>query len=265
MCDRCNLFYCGDCALSSNGKCSVCGNTLRSPKLVLPFEVDPKELYKGRGQPGLVEAVRQMYMEPMRAMRRLLVYTSLTTAVLNATLLFLIMSSIQFAFLLLSLIASYNTPLFTHLLFTFLLSLLYDYAFWIISWLTASLIYYIPARMLGGKGSFLQQAYLLSYIMLATFPFAVFVALFFVVSIFSASLQPTMYDIWGIMMLVAFLITGALYLYSQFLVFVSILEIHQLGRLKSLASLLVSIFVPIILGVLLLLLNILSLGAIRWP
>ncbi len=247
ICERCNLLYCGNCVLSSNGKCPKCGNTLRSPQSVMSYEISQSELYKGGGQPHLMNAINSLYMEPQRAMRRLREYPSLLTGVINVTILYLIVTILIIAVLLaLVLVPTPSgvgvdmmaTLLDVKTIFRFFIGVMLYYGFTIFGWLFSSFIYWVPAKLLGGKGEFVQQASVFSYMMLALFPLWLFSSVLAAIPIF------------GVFIAIAAILV--VFFYSMYLIFLSILEIHEFGTFKAIASLLISIAIFLLLGLLLL-------------
>jgi hypothetical protein len=249
ICDRCNLLYCGNCALSSNGKCPKCGNTLRSPQSVMSFELYQNDLYKGKGQPRIMEAINSLYMEPERAMKRLKEYSSLFAGVINVTILYLIVTflrivlMIAFVVLLAPAGGGINqlmALLDVKVIFAFILTTVFFYGVAIIGWLASSFLYYLPAKFLGGKGEYVQQASLLTYIMLAIFPLSVFSSVLMAIPV----LGP----------FISVVATVMVSLYSLFLIFLSIREISEFRTLKAIASLIISFILIIAISIIAILL-----------
>jgi hypothetical protein len=231
ICDRCNLPYCGNCALSSNGKCPKCGDTLHSPKN-MPYDISQQELNKGKGQPRILEALNSLYMEPERAIRRLKEYPSLLTGVINITILYLIITVIR---LILTIVIymgfirmiSSNIDLFgAQTIFTFIMVSILYFGVSISAWLFLSFIYFLPAKLLGGKGTYVQHASLLSYIMLALFPLEVFAILLEPVPLFGP--------------FIALIVNFAVYLYALYIIFLSIREINEFNNVKAAISLVIT-------------------------
>jgi len=242
MCERCNLFYCGDCVLSSNGKCPACGNILSSPRSMLSFEIDRNELYKGRGSPHLLEAVSSLYLEPVRTIRRLEQYVSLTNGVINVSLIYLIATVVRVAaFVILSPfipggqgVQTISSPQF---LFALLINIIIGFGVSILSWLFSSAILHFPAKLLGGKGTFVQQSSLLSYVMLAVLPLSIFVIVVVLVPLLGV--------------LLTLLGSLAVLIYTSFLTVLVIREINGFNTLRAVISLIISILASFILSVLL--------------
>jgi hypothetical protein len=261
ICERCNLLYCGSCALSSNGKCPKCGNTLRSPQAAVPDDAYQKELYKGRGQPHTFEAINALYMEPVRAFRRLKEYASLLIGVFNITIVYSIVLFIALIVVLVSfvmpvmLVAGASLDLLPFV-FTFFIAVVFYYGVFIFSWIFSSLIYFLPAKLLGGKGEFVQQACLLSYMMLAALPIA------------ALSLAISFVPVFG--PFIAFVAGIIASLYFLYLTFLSIREINEFSALKTLASFVISLVIFFILSLALATLLVLifappNLGNIPYP
>jgi hypothetical protein len=235
ICESCNLLYCGSCALSSNGKCPKCGNPLHSPKSVLPYEISQNELYKGKGQPRFLEALNSLYVEPERAIRRLKEYPSLFTGVINITVIYLIITVLRLlisAIIVLGFIQmpGSNANLFgAQTIFAFIILAIFYFGVFILAWLFMSLIYFLPAKLLGGKGTYVQQACLLSYIMLATLPLEVLVILLAALPI----LGP----------LIAVLANLAVSLYMLFITFLSIREANEFSNIRAAISFVISLAV----------------------
>ncbi|NYZ76340.1 YIP1 family protein [Candidatus Micrarchaeota archaeon] len=249
ICERCNLFYCGNCVLSSNGKCPKCRNTLCSPQSVMSYEIHQDEIYKGRGQPHLIEAVNSLYMEPERAMRRIKEYSSLLTSTIHLTLLYIIMFVI---WVLLLIVVSMVPDTFgivqpnlmnARNIFTFVLVNILYFGVFIVVWLFASLLYFLPAKLLGGKGEYIQQASLLAYIMFAIFPLGTFSVLLAAIP----QLGPS----------IAFLASAIVVVYLLYLIFLSIREINQFKTTKALMSLAISIAIFVFIGLLITLISML--------
>lgn len=262
MCEKCNLLYCGSCALSSNGKCPKCGNVLRSPESVMSYDVFKSEIYRGKGQPRLLEALSALYIEPERAMKTLREYSSLFTAAINITILYLLVTFLRIVLLVIILSGMFvvsptgpaPTPLGTTV-FEFIITTLLYYGVLIFGWLLASLLYWLPSKLLGGKGEFVQQASLLSYILLNLFPLQIFSMMLLAVPAFGAFLSSA----------------GAIvvFFYSTFLIFMSIREINEFSNPKALVSFAIStavfIGIGVALSVLLALLVLLHIGNIPYP
>jgi len=242
ICDRCNLFYCGNCVLSSNGKCPKCGNLLSSPKNAMSYEINQDELYRGKGQPHLIEAVNSLYMEPLRTIRRLKEYSSLLTSTVHLTLLYLVMFVI---WVLLLIVVSLVPDTFgvaqpnlmnARNIFTFILVNILYFGIFIVVWLFASLLYFLPAKLLGGKGEYIQQASLLAYIMFAIFPLGTFSVLLAAIP----QLGPS----------IAFLASAIVVVYLLYLIFLSIREINQFNAMKALASFIISLAIFVFIAIL---------------
>jgi hypothetical protein len=235
ICERCNLLYCGSCVLSSNGKCPKCGNLLRSPQSVMSYEINQDEIYKGRGQPHLLEAVNSLYMEPQRAMRRLKEYSSILTGVITLTILYLILTVLRvlLAFLLAALFMpvggadAISSFLDGKTILAFFIATLLYFGVFIFGWLFSSLVYLLPAKLLGGKGEYVQQASLLAYIMFAIFPIGAFSVLLAAIPQFGP--------------FIAFLASAIVVVYLLYLIFLSIREINQFNTMKALASSIISL------------------------
>lgn len=254
ICEGCSLLYCGDCALSSNGKCPKCGNTLRSPQSVMSYEISQKELYKGRGQPNLIEAINSLYIEPERGMRRLNEYPSLFVGIMNITILYLTIIFLRIvALLLIALVlmpetsgAAISSLVDAQFLFAFFIGAILEYGLCIFAWMFISFVCFIPAKLLGGKGTFAMEASLLSHIMVALLPlFLVSIVLVFI---------PT----FGFFIAVAAVLITSFYLI--FLVFLSIRETNEFDTVRAIASLLISIGIFGFLSIMLLLIYLLILA-----
>jgi hypothetical protein len=96
MCDKCNLSYCGDCTLSSNGRCPACGKALVSPEAVL-MGMSPEEMHRNQDVPTAYQAINSLYLEPVRTIRRLMQNASLFTGVVNITIVYMIMTLVRLA------------------------------------------------------------------------------------------------------------------------------------------------------------------------
>jgi hypothetical protein len=249
ICERCNLLYCGNCVLSSNGKCPKCGNTLRSPQGVLPYEIYQDELYKGRGQPSFIEAINSIYIEPEREMKQLKEYASLFTGFINITILYIIITAMRI--ILTVVIASGVIPmtgsnanlLGVQTIFAFIIVTILYFGVLIFGWLFSSFIYFLPAKLLGGTGEFVHQASLLSYIMLAVLPLELF------------SLALIAIPVLGLFIGVA--ATIAVFFYSIFLICLSIRVVNGFNTLKTLASFIISSAIFLLLNLLLIALAVL--------
>ncbi|NYZ78693.1 YIP1 family protein [Candidatus Micrarchaeota archaeon] len=244
MCERCNLLYCGNCALSSNGKCPKCGNPLRSPQSVPSYEISQQELYKGKGQPRILEAVSSLYVEPERAIRRLKEYPSLLTGVVNLAVLYFFMLALWIIFLVV--IALVPTTFGINAqpnlfdvknIFAFLIVNIFYFGVSILGWLLASLIHFLPAKLLGGKGEYVQQACILSYIMLAMFPLWIFAMVLGAVPVFG--------------LFIALVANLLILSYTLFLIFLGIREVNEFNTVKAIISFVISLAITAFLAFLL--------------
>ncbi|QLJ53070.1 MAG: hypothetical protein Sv326_0895 [Candidatus Fermentimicrarchaeum limneticum] len=239
VCEKCNLLYCGSCALSSNGKCPACGSMLGSPKSMLPFEMNQEELYKGRDAPQLLEAVTSLYIEPVRTIRRLKQYASLITGAMNVTMLYAVAMTIWlgmvvvYAMLVMSGGRGISILTSPTTLFSMVFALILYFGVSMVSWLVSSAILYFPAKLRGGRGTFIQQACILSYAMLALFP----------LTIFSSVLSIIPY----IGPFISVFVSLAVFVYSIFLNVLIIREVNELNTMSAIISFVISAIIYFIL------------------
>lgn len=254
MCDTCNLFYCGNCALSSNGRCPICGKALISPEAVL-VGMGPEDMYQRQGAPSLYKAVSSLYLEPVRTIRRLMQNASLFTGAINITIVYVIITLLRLAMILAlqvfivpaasggaglqSLSAGLSQLLSTSFIVSFLVSTFLGYGVFVISWLALSLILFAPAKLLGGKSAFAQQACLLPYAMLAVLPIVVF-------SLASIILP------YGIGVPLAFLGNAVALVYALLLTILILKEINEFGKFTTVVSFFISFSIVVALSVMLL-------------
>jgi|GEM_PF-4985436 hypothetical protein len=239
FCERCNLYYCGACVLSSNGKCPACGNLLSSPS-VSSFETNIEEFYKGGDAPKMIQAVTSIYIEPLRAFRKLKYYSSLLRGFTNISLLYLIAMFSRIAVI--ALIALFVRPRGAGLevlvqpstLFSLFITTLFGFGIAIFSWLLSSAILYLPAKLLGGRGNFVEQACLLSYVGLALLP--LYICTFILAIIPYAGF------------LLALLAVVVVLLYGIFLTLITIKEIHQFPLPTTLISFSISFLIHLFLA-----------------
>lgn len=212
------------------------------------YEISQSDLYKGKGQPHLIEAINSLYIEPERAMRRLKEYSSLFTGAVNIAILYLLIILIYFGFLLLSILAfeppdvgigQLHSLLSMQFIFSFFMNVMIGFGVLISTWLFASLVYWLPAKLLKGKSEYVQQASILSYVMLALFPLGLFSSLLGLIPL----LGP----------FIALLSNLIVFFYSLFIIFLSIREINEFSNLKAIISLLISTALFMIIGLILLL------------
>jgi len=250
MCEKCNLFYCGSCVLSSNGRCPSCGRALRSPES-LAMDITPEDIYRGQGPPKLTQAINSLYIEPVRTIRRLRQNASLFNGVINVTILYIILTllrvAVMFAILIFiaplipggtgpQLVSAIISQFFSsQVLVYFLVGVFLGYGAFVIFWLVLSLILFEPAKLLGGKGTFVQQASLLSYAMLAVLP----------LFIFSSALIIMPYNLG---LILAFLGNSATLIYALLLTIIIIKEINEFDKFTTVVSFLVSFFILILLS-----------------
>jgi hypothetical protein len=128
-------------------------------------------------------------------------------------------------------------------IFTFLLVNILYFGIFVVAWLFASFLFFLPAKLLGGKGEYIQHASLLSYIMLAVFPLGLLSALTAAIPTFGS--------------LIALLAGALVPVYSLYLIFLSIREINQFKTNKALISLAISIAIFIFIGLLITLISML--------
>ena len=250
MCDKCNVFYCGDCALSSNGRCPSCGRALRSPE-ALAMDMTPEDIYKRQGPPKLAQAINSFYIEPVRTIRRIRQNASLFTGVVNITIVYTILTLLRIAAsfailifilpmipggtapqILSAVISQFFSP---QVLAYFLTGTFLGYGAFVIFWLVLSLILFAPAKLLGGKSTFAQQATLLSYAMLVALP----------VFIFSLALLIVPYNLGYIL---SFLGVVATLIYAILLTALITREINEFDKFTTVLSCLVSFFILVLLS-----------------
>ncbi|MEM3555416.1 MAG: Yip1 family protein [Candidatus Micrarchaeia archaeon] len=223
--------------LSLNGKCPVCGNLLTSPKEVMSFDRSAEEFYKEESAPKITDAVISLYIEPLRAVKKLKYHSSLLRGFMNVSLLYLIATAFRILVMLavLFLLRLPEVMLQPSTLFSLLITTIYGFGIAVISWLVSSAILYLPAKMLGGKGTFVEQACLLSYVALALAPFYIFAAILITIPYFGFILS-----------LIGFVIIS---LYGIFLTLVTIKEIHSFNPLIAVLSFSISFLIHILLTI----------------
>jgi len=240
MCEHCNIFFCGSCVLSSNGKCPACGKVLRSPDAIVPFGLDADEIYRHEGSPKIIDTVSALYIEPERVMRKLKQHSYIINGVINIAIIYFFLTVLRILITFLAVLFltpggtglhSLSDPVFV---FAFVMSIIYGFGISVVLWLGLSAILYIPAKFLEGKGTFSDQATLLSYAVIAVMPLYVFT--------FALFMMPYAGFFLGILGVLA--VTA----YAAFLVILIIREIHGFDMLKAATSLSVSIFIIIILA-----------------
>jgi len=250
MCEKCNLFYCGDCTLSSNGRCPACGKALISPEAVL-MGMSPEDMYRNQDMPSQYQAINSLYLEPVRTIRRLMQNASLFTGVANITIVYMIIALVRLAvvFALLvfivpmtsggaglqSVSAGISQLSSTSFIVNFLVSTFLWYGVFVIYWLVQSLILFAPAKLLGGRGTFAQQACLLSYAMLAVLPIFVFSLAAIVIP-------------YGIGIPLAFLGNAVAFIYALLLVILIIKETNEFGKFTAVLSFFISFFITVALS-----------------
>lgn len=211
----------------------------------MSYEISQAELYKGKGQPRLTEAINSLYMEPERGIRRLKEYSSLFTGVINVTIVYTITTVLRILALLFIVavvmpetgVGVFSALLDVRNIFSFFIVTVIYYGISIVGWLFSSFIYFLPAKLLGGKGTFAQQAFMLSYLMIALLPLGIFSALLAVIPTFG--------------LFTALVVSIVIFFYSTFLIFLTIREINEFSTLKAIISLLISTGIFIFLSLLL--------------
>jgi len=190
-----------------------------------------------------VEAVNALYMEPERAMRRIKGYSSLITSTIHLSMLYLVMFLIwTVALVIIALIPEtfgVSRPpnlLDVRNIFTFLLVNIIYFGVFIFIWMFSSFLFFLPAKLLGGKGTYLQQASLLAYIMVALFPLGFFAVL----TVAIPAVGP----------IIAFLAIIMVSICSFYLVFLSIREVNQFKTVKALASFVISLAIFVFIAIL---------------
>lgn len=197
-----------------------------------------EELYKAESPPKTIEAVTSIYIEPLRAVRKLKPHASLSSAFTNILLLYLIATAFRFVIIVLAalLILKETGPqvlLEPQMLFSIAVSTIYLFGLFIVFWLGFSAILYLPAKLLGGRGTFLEQAYMVSYIGLALIPLCICVVVSAIIP--HAGL------------IIAFLATTGVSLYGMILLLITVQEIHRFSALNSVISFLISLFISLLL------------------
>jgi len=237
VCEKCNLLYCGSCALSSNGKCPACGSMLGSPRSMLPFEMNQEELYKGRDAPRMLEAVTSLYIEPVRMMRRLKQYASLITGAMNVTMLYAVAMTMWLGMVVVYTltpggpgISILTSPI---TLFSMVFALIFYFGVSMVSWLVSSAILYFPAKLLGGRGTFIQQACILSYAMLALFPLSISSSVLFIIPYIGP--------------LISLFASLAVFVYGIFLNVLIVREVNELNTMSAIISFVISAIIHFIL------------------
>jgi hypothetical protein len=180
-----------------------------------------------------LEALNSLYIEPERAMKRLKGYSSLFTGVINITTIYifvtvlrLLLSALIFSGFI-SMVGSNTNSFGAQDIFAFIILAILYFGVFILSWLFMSSIYFLPAKLLGGKGTYVQQACLLSYIMLAIFPLEIVIILLAAVPV----LGP----------LIAILANFAVSIYTLFITFLSIREANEFSNIRAAISFFISL------------------------
>lgn len=188
----------------------------------------------------MIQAVTSIYIEPLRAFRKLKYYSSLLRGFTNISLLYLIAMFSRIAVI--ALIALFVRPRGAGLevlvqpstLFSLFITTLFGFGIAIFSWLLSSAILYLPAKLLGGRGNFVEQACLLSYVGLALLP--LYICTFILAIIPYAGF------------LLALLAVVVVLLYGIFLTLITIKEIHQFPLPTTLISFSISFLIHLFLA-----------------
>jgi len=249
VCEKCNISCCGDCALSSNGRCPSCGKALSSPEAV-PLYTSPEEMYGRQDAPSPQEAINSLYLEPVRTIRRLMPAASLFTGVINISIVYVMITLVRVALAFAALVlvppvtsggtglqsasAGISRLLSASFIVDFLVSAFLWYGVFVISWLVQSLILFAPAKLLRGKSTFAQQACLLSYAMLAVLPIAVFSLALVVIP-------------YGIGSTLAFLGAVVALVYTLLLTILIIKETNEFSKFTAVLSFFISFSITILL------------------
>lgn len=265
VCKKCKLLYCGNCVLSTNGKCAACGFPLSSPESQ-PIEPEREEVKIDRSSVktapplGVIGALISIYIEPVKAMKMLKENASITGGCKNIVISCAAVMLIPFLTIIsvFAVAARYAGSVAVGVMLTALSLFVMSFIIWVVLAIVGSLIHsvivYVVATILGGNGSITQQFYITSYISIAFVP-VYYLGILLTMILAPVTLLSTTSLLASLTLLaiISRIIVLLISLYIIFLEVLNIREVYGLKTINAIASFIISAVISAILFVILLL------------